>query len=312
MIPFDFYRVRLGLRADEALRFPTPAANLLRGALGWWLKASQPGEDYARWFRPRRPSADEGAQPTLSAGPMPSGLADWPRPFVLRASHLDGVERGPGECWSFDVHIFAREALWPLVRALAGAAEHGIGAGRIRSKLASIEALDLEGGTGSSLCSGGASSLDVFHRLKPVLPIRLNLADTGEQAGDVSLRFVTPTELKGQGCSGREPDFAVLFARLRDRLSNLAALYGAGPLPVDFRALGERARLVRLRHARLDWERAERRSSRTGQVHPLGGFTGEAEYEGDLGEFLPWLAAARWVGVGRQTVWGKGDVRVVR
>jgi len=45
-------------------------------------------------------------------------------------------------------------------------------------------------------------------------------------------------------------------------------------------------------------------------VHSLGGFTGEAEYEGDLAEFLPWLRAARWVGVGRQTVWGKGELRV--
>jgi CRISPR/Cas system endoribonuclease Cas6 (RAMP superfamily) len=45
-------------------------------------------------------------------------------------------------------------------------------------------------------------------------------------------------------------------------------------------------------------------------VHSLGGFTGEAEYEGELAEFLPWLRAARWVGVGRQTVWGKGEVRV--
>ena len=30
-----------------------------------------------------------------------------------------------------------------------------------------------------------------------------------------------------------------------------------------------------------------------------------------VAEFLPWLRAARWVGVGRQTVWGKGDVRVL-
>ena len=37
----------------------------------------------------------------------------------------------------------------------------------------------------------------------------------------------------------------------------------------------------------------------------------EAEYAGHLAEFLPWLRAARWVGVGRQTVWGKGDVRVL-
>jgi hypothetical protein len=58
-------------------------------------------------------------------------------------------------------------------------------------------------------------------------------------------------------------------------------------------------------------EHASRRSSRTGQVHPLGGFTGEAEYRGELAEFLPYLRAARWTGVGRQTVWGKGELHLV-
>ncbi|MGP8246613.1 MAG: CRISPR system precrRNA processing endoribonuclease RAMP protein Cas6 [Bryobacteraceae bacterium] len=291
MIPFEFYRLRLHLRAHGPLRFPAPAANLLRGALGLWLEGNERGQDYARWFRPGRVSETR---------PTPSGLADWPRPFLLRASHLDGMECRPGECWSFDVHIFAREAFRPLVRALTGAAEHGMGRGCVSSALASAEALDLDDNA-APLAGEGTPP-----------PIRLNLADAGERASRVSLRFVTPTELKGRAFSAQEPDFATLFARLRDRLGNLGTLYGAGPLEVDFRGLGERARSVRLRHAQLHWERAERRSSRTGQVHPLGGFTGKADYEGDLGEFLPWLAAARWVGVGRQTVWGKGDVRVIR
>jgi hypothetical protein len=55
-----------------------------------------------------------------------------------------------------------------------------------------------------------------------------------------------------------------------------------------------------------------RRSSRTGQTHGIGGFTGFAEYEGDLAEFLPWLEAAQWTGVGRQSVWGKGEIRLQR
>jgi hypothetical protein len=302
MIPFEFYRVRLHLRAQGLLRFPVPAANLLRGALGVWFEANGRGQDDARWFRPSRSDErkDERVRPTFTARPMPSGLADWPRPFVLRAAHLDGVECRQEECWSFDVHIFAREAFRPLVSALAGAAGQGIGRGRVPSALASIEVLDLDD-TGGSLMGEGTPPC-----------ICLDLGHAGEPADHLRLRFVTPTELKGRASSAQEPDFATLFARLRDRLSNLGALYGAGPLAVDFRALGERARSVRLRHARLHWERAERHSSRTGQVHPLGGFTGEADYEGDLGEFLPWLAAARWVGVGRQTVWGKGDVRVVR
>ena len=55
---------------------------------------------------------------------------------------------------------------------------------------------------------------------------------------------------------------------------------------------------------------ATRRSSRTGQVHGIGGFVGVAEYEGDLGEFIPYLEAAQWTGIGRQCVWGKGELRV--
>jgi CRISPR-associated endoribonuclease Cas6 len=54
----------------------------------------------------------------------------------------------------------------------------------------------------------------------------------------------------------------------------------------------------------------ERRSSRTGQTHPIGGFTGFAEYEGELSEFVPYLQAAKWTGVGRQTVWGKGELEI--
>ena len=54
----------------------------------------------------------------------------------------------------------------------------------------------------------------------------------------------------------------------------------------------------------------DRRSTRTGQVHPLGGFAGWAEYEGELAEFLPWLRAAYWTGVGRHTVWGYGAISI--
>ena len=71
-----------------------------------------------------------------------------------------------------------------------------------------------------------------------------------------------------------------------------------------------RAAAVRTTRCDLTRVSLERRSSRTGQTHPLGGFTGEAEYEGDLGEFIPYLLAGVWTGVGRQTVWGKGELEV--
>lgn len=55
---------------------------------------------------------------------------------------------------------------------------------------------------------------------------------------------------------------------------------------------------------------AERISRKTGQRHPLSGFTGIAEYEGELTEFIPYLEIAGYTGVGRQTVWGKGEISV--
>ena len=106
------------------------------------------------------------------------------------------------------------------------------------------------------------------------------------------------------------PEFAVLAGRIRDRLSTLRQLYGDGPLDIDFRSFGERAAQVTMTRCDLRQVDIDRRSSRTGRVHSIGGFVGEAEYEGELGEFIPYLRAAKWTGVGRQTVWGKGEIAV--
>jgi hypothetical protein len=118
------------------------------------------------------------------------------------------------------------------------------------------------------------------------------------------VHFLTPTELKG----AEQPQFGVLLSRIRDRVSTLRELYGAGQLEIDFRSFGARAAQVRMTRCDLDPVAASRTSRATGQTHSLGGFTGICEYEGDLAEFVPYLEIARWTGVGRQTVWGKGEI----
>jgi hypothetical protein len=135
--------------------------------------------------------------------------------------------------------------------------------------------------------------------------VKLSL-DPCENVRRVRVTFLTPTELKGS--SEPEPGFGLLFARIRDRVSTLRALYQEGPLDIDFKSMGERAALVKTTRCEIRQVEARRTSRRTGQTHSLGGFTGIAEYEGDLGEFLPYLEIARWTGVGRQTVWGKGEI----
>jgi hypothetical protein len=126
------------------------------------------------------------------------------------------------------------------------------------------------------------------------------------------VQFLTPTELKSGGAILREPRFDVLLARARDRVGALCSLYQDGLPDLDYRGMGQRAAAVRMTLSRVEEVEFERRSGRTGQRHGIGGFMGEAEYEGQLAEFVPWLEAAEWVGVGRLTVWGNGRVRISR
>jgi hypothetical protein len=208
-----------------------------------------------------------------AAGRGPSGLADRPRPFVFRAAHLDGLTIAPGAGFHFDLHLFD-------VQECARRQFENAFAQLARVTLVQVEeqnfVIDLDGAPEPAAC--------------------------------VRVQFVTPTELKAGQELVTRPEFGILFARLRDRISTLRALYGAGPLDIDFRGMGERAAQVRLSRCELNWVETERRSARTGQTHPLGGFTGEAEFHGSLGEFLPYLRAGQWTGVGRQTVWGKGEI----
>ena len=261
--PFIVRVLRFHFVAQDLLYFPAyKSGNILRGAFGMLLRAVAPEADYLRLFEPK----------PLEKGP--SGLADLPRPFVFRASHLDGVRVAAGEAFQFNVNLFTPDA-WPVPyfeAAFRALATQGLGPGRGKASLASLE-----------------TSL-------------LQFDFAPQPAGSVTLNFVTPTELKG----GTGAEFPVLLARLRDRISNLQ-----GVMRTDYRDLVDEASAVTVTESALTRVNAERTSSRTGQTHPLSGFVGQVTYAGVLDRFIPYLRCGQYTGVGRQTVWGKGEFRVL-
>ena len=221
---------------------------------------------------PRRPDA-------------PGGFANPPQPWVFRAAHLDGQRFQAGENFSFGLNIFDLHT--PLLNKFTGIfadwATTGLGPRR-----GCVELVDAE--------------------LLPAVSLDLS---PGPPASRCSLAFRTPTDLKGASRREAVP-FHLLFARVRDRISALQTCFAQRPFAVDFPAIGARAFLINTLRSDLKYNAVSRRSSRTGQTHEIGGLTGSVDYEGELTEFLPWLNAARWTGVGRHTVWGNGEIEVTR
>lgn len=276
-------------RARDSVWFPPgKAANIFRGAFGIIFRriACDPhcvgasdcpiAKDcaYARMFEPR------------AHGAGPSGFEDQPRPFVLRAASLNGRRFEGGERFTLEVNVFDLKApAFEYLRlAFVQLGNEGLGPGRSRVEL--IEARELP-------------------------PVNVNLARAREETSRVRVQFLTPTELKSEGAILREPRFDVLLARARDRVSALCSLYQDALPDVDYRGMGQRARAVKMTSLHIEQVEFERQSGRTGQRHGLGGFVGEAEYEGQLAEFVPWLKAAGWAGVGRLTVWGNGRIQII-
>ncbi len=84
-VTFHLQACQFHLSARGIIRFPPgQAGNVVRGALGSILREIASAEDYARIFEP------------APAGAGPSGLANRPRPFVIRAAALDGQVVEPG------------------------------------------------------------------------------------------------------------------------------------------------------------------------------------------------------------------------
>ncbi len=306
---FAFFRLRFQFLACDPIYFPASRpGNIIRGAFGTILRkiscaADCPGTNtcprragcaYTRIFEPG--SAKDG----------PSGLSDWPRPFVFRALHLTGKTILPGSTFHFDVHLFdLREPSTAyFVLTFAELAKSGLGPRRGRATLLSVDQIDLFGEPIGRLYQEAAMVPQAS-----VYPSSISSAQP-MHVNKLRISFLSPTELKYADSLAIRPDFSVVFARARDRVSTLNSLYGAEPWHIDYKALGQRAEQVRLTHCDVRNIKVERQSSRTGQRHPIGGFVGSAEYQGELTEFLPYLMAAEYTGIGRQTTFGNGQICV--
>lgn len=239
-----------------------------------------------------------------------SNFSDLPRPFVFDEPLDTRTTFAVGERLEFGLSVVGRIARHApyFVAAFQSLADTGLGPRRAPFALESVVAVDAQG-THQPVYQRGSA------RVLPVAP-QVTAAQLRQPQDDqrqhLHLRFLTPVDVRDAGRSVREPRFGPLARRLRDRLSALAAFFGAGPLELDFKAVGAMADEVHLVEAHTRDVSVRRTSARTRQSHDVGGFVGAARYEGAaLGTLMPLVRVGAILHVGRHAAFGNGRIQVL-
>ncbi len=304
-------RVRFLLEVQRDCRLPPYAGSMLRGLLGHGLRGAvcvtgarrcdgcllQHHCFYSRFFE--SPVAD---------GELAQRFSATPHPWVLEPPQRLPRQLPGGGRIDFSLLILGESAshLAYLVHALQRTGARGLGRDNTPFRLADV-AWERTLGTGQwQSCydpdSGTLETvgLTAWPALQP-------------PPGRWRLRLITPLRMKRHGrlMGPRDFDPAFWLHSAGQRIRLLHRLYGARdtaiPVLPDPQAIADGA----IVEQRLRWHDWTRYSSRQRTRMQMGGLVGELLLDGQrLAPWWPWLWAAQWLHLGKQTAMGLGQFRI--
>lgn len=236
-----------------------------------------------------------------------------PRPFLLRPPLAVRAEddRAFVTGDAFEVGMILLDSarhLFPfIVKGMQLAGQQGVGYGRGRFSIQRIDANHPLSET-NTLFTGDN------HVAMPNAPITSDDIDNLSQQlpdDNLRLRFLTPTTLKHKGDILHRPNFAAIIARLLERLQALTYHYSdqsAAPEQWQpyYESLTQLAENVQPVRDDTRWVNVRAGSRRSNQVRNIGGFVGEALFNGDMRPFHIPLLWGMGLQVGKSTVKGNG------
>lgn len=234
---------------------------------------------------------------------------DAPHPFVLESPPTDQRTFEKGEQFTVTLVLIGKAVdLLPMFVYAFTVMGERVGLGKAKGKLVIRQVCDAD----------GKKIYDAENEtLKP--PIRImtfaEFANTPNSPSSISLRFITPTRIMtSYGRGSRHlmrlrsaEDFWTLIETLYHRLFALTSLYcSAEELNYIEHKVKLNAVPVSLTRAEIRWLDWDRYSNRQQTRMKLGGFVGQATFQGEIAQFMPLLRIGAHLHIGKNTSFGLG------
>lgn len=238
--------------------------------------------------------------------------SDIPRPFVFDPPFSGKHSAGSASSFRFALFGKGVEYLPYFLLALRNLGESGMskgyrqGFGRFH-----LEAVDSIGfGTSNNIFSG-----DTVFNQAITLSYQEMLKGSAEYRGDLTLHFLTPTQIKEDDRFTAAPSFRGLMSRMLFRANALAEFYGSGMLydNEEVLALLGACRPISIVRAKTKEIRTERyfHKQMMKKQHLPPFFAGEITYQGEFPrEIMALLELGRLIHVGKMATFGNGMFEV--
>lgn len=224
-----------------------------------------------------------------------------PHPFIIEPPLNNKTEYKPGDLLSFNFIILEKaiDYLPYFIYAFELMAERGLGKGKDKLIFQSVK-------QGRNLLYDGTSKI-IKDKVREK---ELKIQRPKKSINQIAIKFLTPVRIIYQGRIAQSLDFSIIFRSLLRRIGLLSYFYSSKPFEIEYRRLIEQALPIKTKEARFKQTNLSRYSSRQERLIRMEGLIGEAIYQGNLSQFIPYLKIGEKIHIGKGTSFGFGKYRL--
>ena len=248
--------------------------------------------------------------PLALSVPENAHISDPPHPFVIQPPLETDTDYPKGAAFDFNLLLFGNINHHLAYFIYAFEQMGRIGIGRKTNGKRGLFVLETVSGNGHAIYD---------HRVKTLSAPPVNeglqlraITDSNEKSADLTLQLQTPLRLKFKNRLNADLPFHVLVRAMLRRISSLCTCYGNGEPDLDYPGLVKDAGSIKTKASDLQWCDWRRYSFRQESTMLMGGLVGSVTYKDVPGQYLPLIEFCEKVHLGKQTVFGLGQMISIR